>query len=337
MPDPSAAALIVAVALCVAFNFVNGFHDAANTIATSIATRALTVPAALVLAGVMNFLGALVSHKVAFTMATGVIAPEYIDAQVVTAACFAAVAWNLATWWKGVPSSSSHALVAGLLGAGLARAWRGAPGGEVINWTPLVEIVTALFTSPLMGFIAGFILFKLIVRMVYAFYPGASTRRPNRMFARLQPVSAALMSFAHGSNDAQKTMGLIALLLYHHGVTDGFYIPFWVTALCAVSISLGTMAGGYRIIKTVAKKITDLQPVHGFCAEIGSASVMFGASALGMPVSTTHVAVSSVVGVGASKTTGRAPRGTIVSMINAWLVTIPVTMAVAGVVYFVFS
>jgi len=335
MPEHAIVVLGLVVLLSVVFNLVNGFNDAANTIATSIATRALTVPAALALAALFNFAGALISHKVAYTLATGIADTEYMDLGVITAAVSTAIAWNLTTWKYGVPSSSSHALVSALFGAALVKVVINGAGIDVFKWGMLVKIIVALFTSPLFGFAAGYILFRLIAGTAVGLFPGMAIQRGNRFFARIQVLSAGMMSFAHGSNDAQKTMGLIALALYQADAIERFHVPLWVTVICAVSISAGTMVGGMRIIKTVAKKITDLQPIHGFSAESGSALVMFVATYFGMPVSTTHVAISSVVGVGASKTFGKTPGAVVGYILNAWALTIPVTAAAAGVAYLI--
>ncbi|VAX15902.1 Probable low-affinity inorganic phosphate transporter [hydrothermal vent metagenome] len=337
MPDQSIVILIVAITLSVGFNFVNGFHDAANTIATSIGSRALTIPAALSLAAVFNFLGAFVSHKVAYTVATGVVAPSVLDNNVIIAAMLSAILWNLVTWYFAAPSSSSHALISALFGAALMKTFMEGSGFEYFNWPSLLKIIIALFTSPIVGLFAGYVFFKLIVRLTTLIFPKVSTHKPNRLFARLQIVSAAFMSFSHGMNDAQKTMGIVALALFQGGWITEFVIPFWVTALCALAISLGSLVGGLRIIKTVAKKITDLQPVHGFCAELGSASVIFGASLIGMPVSTTHIATSSVVGVGSAKSVGKVRRNIVMGIVSAWVITIPVTLIGAAVAYWVIS
>ncbi len=337
MPDQSLVILVVAITLSIGFNFLIGFHDAASTIATSIGSRALTIPAALSLAAVFNFFGALVSHKVAYTMATGVVAPSVLDNNVIIAAMLSAIAWNLVTWYFAAPSSSSHALISALFGAALMKSFLGDGGLEYFNWPSLFKIVAALFTSPIFGLFAGYFFFKLVVRLTALVFPKVSTHKPNRLFARLQIVSAAFMSFSHGLNDAQKTMGIVALALFQGGRIDQFVIPLWVTILCALSISAGTLVGGLRIIKTVAKKITSLQPVHGLCAELGSASVILGASLLGMPVSTTHIATSSVIGVASAKSVGNVSRGVIVGILSAWLITIPVTLACAGVAYWIIS
>jgi len=335
MPEPALASLALVMALGLAFNFMNGFNDAANTVATTIGARALTLPAALALAAFFNFLGAFASHKVAYTVATGVLDPGYINSGLINAALAASIVWSLATWSMGIPSSSSHALISALAGAGLAKAANETGALDAFNPASLGGVIMGLFTSPFLGFLAGFMLFKLFTRLV-SLFSGMTLLRANRRFARLQVFSAAAMSFSHGANDAQKTMGLMALALFQGGVIEAFVIPWWITFLSAAAISAGTLWGGVRIIKTVAKRITELQPVHGFSAEAGGAMVVLGASAMGMPVSTTHVVISSVVGVGFSKSVYRTPRDTLLAIINTWLLTIPSVMALSAGFYFIF-
>lgn len=330
MPDPWSASLILAVALALVFNFVNGFHDPSNTVATSIATRALTLPAALMLGAAASFAGAFVSHKVAFTMASSVAVADFVDAPLLASACAAGIAWNLVTWRQGLPTSSTHSLVAGLTGAALAKGWL-AGGPAPVEWGGLVTILLALVISPVLGFMAAYALFTLAARMMSG--RGVATRKPNRMAARAQVFSAAAMSFANGANDAQKTMGLMALAMFHAGALPEFYVPLWVTASCALAVSLGMVAGGFRVVRTVAKKLADLQPVQGLCAELSSGAVTLGATLAGLPVSTTHVMVSSVVGVGAVKSYGRAPRVVILSILNTWLVTIPACVLLGAGMY----
>lgn len=337
MPEETLFTALLAVALGVVFNFISGFQDPASSIATSIATRALNIPAALSLLAVMNFFGAIVSHKVAYTVATGVASPNLVTPDVVAATLLAALVWNVFIWYHGIPSSASHALISALFGASMAKASMAGAGYGGMNWPELAKILTALFTSPVFGFIAGFFIFRLSVRLIYIFFTVVSTQRLNRLFARAQPVSAALMAFSNGSNDAQKTMGLMALALYHGGVLKEFIVPWWITLAGAAAISLGALAGGYRIIKTITKRLAEMQPIHGFSAEIGSAGVVLGASFIGMPVSTTHVTISSVVGVGASKKVGRAPRKVVRTILYAWAATIPASVTMAGVFYWLIS
>jgi len=335
MHDPALLALAVTVALALVFDFINGFHDTANTIATSIATRALTMRAALVVSALFNFIGAFASHKVALTIATGIASPAFMDMRVIAAALSGAIAWNLITWFIAMPSSSSHALIAALFGAAAMKAALIGSGFSALNFGELLKIVLALLTSPLLGLAAAFVVFKLVALSARA--AGAGTLRTNRVLARMQILSAALSSFSHGSNDAQKTMGIITVALYNAGYADSISVPTWVTISCAMAISLGVMTGGWRIMRTVARKITSLQPSHGFSAEVSSAAVILGASFAGMPVSTTHVAVSAVVGVGASKTSGRMSRGVVLSLAYAWITTIPASAAVAATAYLLFS
>ena len=336
MPEETVV-VAMAVLLSLVFNFVSGFQDPASSIATPIATRALTIPAAVFLLATMNFAGALVSHKVAYTVATGVASPEFVGPALIAAAMTAAIGWTLLVWSYAIPSSSSHALISGLFGAALMKASMDGVGYGSFNWVMLGKIVAALFISPVFGFVAGFMVFRLVTRAASAMFDVVSTQRCNRFFARIQPVSAALMSFSNGSNDAQKTMGLITLALFHGGVIDRFSVPVWVTLACAAAMSLGALAGGLRIIKTIAKKITDIKPIHGFSAEAGSAGVVIMASLAGMPISTTHVAISSVTGVGSSKTTGGVQRKVVLSIIYAWVTTIPASMALAAAAYWVMA
>ncbi|MBI5816348.1 MAG: inorganic phosphate transporter [Nitrospinae bacterium] len=332
MHDPAFALLTAVVVLALIFDFINGFHDTASTIATSIATRALNAKGALILSAAFNFAGAFWSHKVAGTIATGVAAPSFMDLKVIISALAAAIVWNLVTWYFAAPSSSSHALIAALFGAAAMKGFVSGAGLAQLNWPMLLNIAAALFTSPLLGFIVAFTMFKLMTAL--ARLAGAWPNRVNRGLARWQVVSAALISFSHGGNDAQKAMGMISLALFESGYASDIAVPLWVTASCACAISLGVMAGGWRIINTVANKITTLQPAHGFCAEISSAGVVLAASYIGMPVSTTHVAVSAVVGVGASKASGRMHRGVLLSVAYAWITTIPASAAIAGGLYF---
>lgn len=335
MPEQAADVVLIAVVLSVAFNFISGFQDPVSSIATSIATRALSPPAALSLLAVMSFLGALISHEVAFTVATGVAEPGLLDPTVITAAVAAATGWSLLVWYHEIPSSSSHALISGLFGAAAMKALMTGQGG--INWATLGKIATALFTSPVFGFIAGFLIFRLLIRFAQAFFENTPIPTLNRFFARLQPVSAALMSFSNGSNDAQKTMGLIALALYQGGMTEEFEVPLWVTLSCAGAMSLGALMGGIKVIKTVATRITEMRPVHGFCAEAGSAGVVLGASLLGMPVSTTHVAISSVVGVGWSRSVRSVQRKVALTILYTWAATIPSSILAAAAFYWIMA
>ncbi|MDH5478277.1 MAG: inorganic phosphate transporter [Nitrospinota bacterium] len=336
MPDPQIGALALVTLLCLGFNFINGFNDAANSVATTIGARAMTVPAALATAALFNFIGAFLSHKVAYTVATGVVEPQFMSMGLIMAALMAAILWSVGAWSMGLPSSSSHALIAALAGAAMAKATVESGSADVFNWSSLGDVIMALFASPFFGFIAGFVVFRFFTRLAHGVFTNVSNFQANRVFARLQLLSAAVMSLAHGANDAQKTMGLLALALFQAGALPKFEIPLWVTILSAASISLGTLLGGMRVLKTVAKKITEMQPIHGFSAESAGTVVIVGASLLGMPVSTTHVVISSVVGVGFSKSVHRTPRDTLVAIIRAWFLTIPATMALAAAIYFVF-
>ncbi|MDH4183127.1 MAG: inorganic phosphate transporter [Nitrospinota bacterium] len=335
MPDPQLISLLLVIFLCLAFNFINGFNDAASAVATTIGARAMTLPAALTLAAAGNFIGAFLSHHVAYTVAT-MVDPGFISHGLILSALLAAILWGLGAWSMGLPSSSSHALISALAGAAMAKATDEGATMNVFNWSLLADVILALFASPLLGAVAGFLLFRAFARGAAIILPKAPTFGVNRFFARLQLFSAVATSVSHGVNDAQKTMGLFALALFQAGYLERFEIPAWVTALSAAAIGLGTLLGGVRVLKTVAKKITDLAPIHGFSAEAGGAVVILGASALGMPVSTTHVVISSVVGVGTARSVRRTPRQILLAIVWTWLLTVPSTMALAAAIYFMF-
>jgi PiT family inorganic phosphate transporter len=315
-------ALVVAAAL--AFDYINGFHDAANAVATVVSTGVLPLRTAILLAALLNFAGALTGTAVAATIGTGLIEPGSVTQVVVLAALLGAIVWNLVTWYFGIPSSSSHALVGGLVGAALAHA-----GGGAIRLPGLVKVVESLIVSPLVGFVIGFV---LMVALLWACRRG-NPYRLTRTFRRLQIASAGFMALSHGSNDAQKTMGIIAMSLaaYSGGSdeVDHFVVPLWVMAACATAMGAGTMAGGVRIIKTMGTKIIDLKPIHGFAAETSAAVTILTASHLGLPVSTTHVISGSIMGVGSSQRVSAVRWGVTARIAWAWVLTIPISAAVA--------
>ena len=317
--------LIVVLALAVAFDYINGFHDTANAIATSVSTRALRPDQAILLSATANFVGALTGTAVAKTIGAGLVDATDTNQVVVAAALLGAIAWNLLTWRLGIPSSSSHALIGGLLGATLAAAGPGAiiVGGVIGN------VLVPLFSSPVLGILIGF-LFMVVLLNVFS---RASPRLINERFRRLQVLSAAYMAFSHGSNDAQKTMGIMTLALVSAGVLETFEVPLWVILVAATAISLGTAAGGWRIIKTMGQKVVKLDPVHGFAAETTAATIIFGASQLGMPVSTTHVISSAIMGVGASDRFSAVRWGVARNIVVAWILTIPAAGLVAALSY----
>ncbi len=319
--------LIAVVVTAIVFDYINGFHDAANAIATVVSTGVLPIRTAVLIAGVFNFVGAMTGTAVAHTIASGFAEPEIVSQSVVLAALLGAIGWNLITWWYGIPSSSSHALVGGLAGAVVAHAGAGA-----FHWTTLVEkVLVPLVVSPLIGFVAAFAISIAITWVV-------RHRRPStvhRVSRRLQLVSACMMALSHGSNDAQKSMGIITLALIafvadgHAGalpawmLPHGETVPLWVIVACAAAIGLGTMAGGQRIIKTMGTKIIRISPLQGFAAETSGALTILAASHLGVPVSTTHCINACIMGVGASKRLSAVRWGVAGNIVVAWVVTLP--------------
>jgi len=317
---------IAVVVAAVIFDFINGFHDTANAIATSVSTRVLTPMRAVVMAAVLNFVGALISTKVAKTVGEGIVAPGAVTQTVILAALFGAIAWNLITWYRGIPSSSSHALVGGLIGA--AVAYHG--GFDILNVSGLVYIFSSLLISPVIGFVFGL---TLMVALYWTFR-SAVPARLNGHFRRLQLLSAAFMAFSHGTNDAQKSMGIITMALVTGGYLGSFDVPWWVKLACAVAMGLGTAFGGWKIIHTMGMRIIRLQPIHGFAAETSSALVIQTASHFGLPVSTTHVISSAIMGVGASKRLSAVRWGVAGNIIFAWVVTPPVSAVLGALAYY---
>ncbi len=318
----------VVLLLAVTFDFINGFHDTANAIATVVATRVLTPRQAILMAASLNFLGALSGTAVASTVGRGIIDPSAATQAVIIAALSSAILWNLITWYFGVPSSSSHALIGGLVGAALAF-----KGSGVLNRTGLETIVLTLITSPLVGMVFGFILMIALLWLVFR----QSSHTVNSHFRRFQLLSSAFMSFSHGSNDAQKTMGIITMSLFSYGLISDFQVPTWVMVTAAIAMAIGTSVGGWRIIKTMGHKIIKLEPIHGFAAETAAASVIQLASHFGLPVSTTHVISGSIMGVGASKRLSAVRWGVAGNMMVAWVLTIPATATVAWLLFEAFT
>lgn len=318
--------LILVVILALVFDFINGFHDSANAIATSVLTRALSMRNAVLLAATQNFAGALIWEGVAKSIAEGIVDPTKVNitAAVTLAAVAGAIIWNLLTWYVGLPSSSSHALIGGVVGAALA--FRSVGDLEfVLNWQGLERILVGLIMSPVLGMVCGAALMVLLMR-IFANMPPA---RLNGWFRWLQIISANFMAFTHGTNDAQKSMGIITLALYSGGVITDVHVPMWVKVSAALAMALGTAGGGWRIIKTVGRKIMGLQPVHGFASEAAAAGVILGATLLHAPVSTTHVISSSIMGVGAAKRLTAVRWGVVGQIVLAWVFTLP-TSAVLG-------
>lgn len=337
--------LILVVVFALAFDYINGFHDTANAIATVVSTRVLTPVAAIIMAATLNFVGALVSTNVAKTIAGGIVAHpppghtiEYATETVVLAAVIGGIVWNLVTWRFGIPSSSSHALIGGLIGAALARGIVIAsqmPNGAIgiVDWPGILgKVVRPLILSPLAGLVMGFLLMTLIGLFFSHWHPkGVGT-----VFKRLQLVSSAFMAYAHGNNDAQKSMGIITLALMSHGMVAHAkepVVPMWVILSCAVAMALGTSAGGWRIMKTMGHRIIRLEPVNGFAAETAGAAVILTASHFSWPVSTTHCIAGSIFGVGSAKRFSAVRWGVAINMVIAWIVTIPASAIVGGLAY----
>jgi PiT family inorganic phosphate transporter len=321
--------LIVVLGLAILFDYINGFHDTANAIATSVSTRALRPEQAIVLSATANFVGALTGTAVAKTVGEGLVNQTDANQVVVAAALLGAITWNLLTWRLAIPSSSSHALIGGLLGASLVAA-----GTDAIRIDGVVgKVLVPLVSSPVLGVLVGFGLMVILLNLFRRAHP----QRLNERFRRLQLLSAGYMAFSHGSNDAQKTMGVMTLALVSAGVLETFEVPVPVILAAASAISLGTAAGGWRIIRTMGQRVVKLDPVHGFAAETTAASIIFGASYLGMPVSTTHVISSAIMGVGATQRLSAVRWGVAGNIIVAWILTIPASGAVAGISYAVLS
>jgi PiT family inorganic phosphate transporter len=319
MSDPLLLALLLFLA--VGFNYLNGFHDAANVVATIIASGAMSPRSALLLSAAGNFAGPLLfGVAVATTVGKEVVDPSAVTITVVLAALVAACAWNLATWWLGIPSSSSHALAGGLIGAAVAFG-----GWGVLETSGLVKIAVALVASPVAGFVLAWLVFRLILILARRARPKVS-----RTFNRLQFITAGALSLSHGSNDAQKAMGIITLGLVTLGYRSSFDVPLWVVLTAAAPIALGTASGGWRIIRTVGGDFFRVRPVHSLTAQGASAAVIIGASLFGGPVSTTHVASSAVVGAGAAERKSMVRWGRFGDMAVAWLVTVPVTALLAA-------
>ncbi len=319
--------LILVIAVALAFDFTNGFHDSANAIATSVSTRALSPRVALLMAAVLNMVGAFISQNVAKTVGKGIVTLPADSQTVVLAALIGAICWNLITWYLGLPSSSSHALIGGLIGATLV-----AVGLSGVEWSGVWhKVVLPMVSSPVIGLLVAFLLMNLLLLLVFRWSP----RPVNRTFRLLQPISAGLVAIAHGMNDAQKTMGVIWLALITSGHLSGSApIPTWVILVAALSISLGTYIGGWRIIRTLGTRIIHLDPIHGFAAETASAGVIFTASHFGYPISTTHTITASIMGSGATGGLSAVKWGVAGNIVWAWVLTIPAAAAVAAGVYF---
>jgi PiT family inorganic phosphate transporter len=324
MPESSFALLALVTVAALVFDFINGFHDTANAIATCISTRALSIRNAILMAAGLNFVGALVSTHVATTIGKGIVDPSQVTQVVVLSALLGAIFWDLLTWRYGIPASSSHAIIGGLIGAVIADR-----GTGVLKWEGLAKILAAIVISPLAGTVAAFLIMVAIFWLFRGYHPSPL----NRGFRKLQILSAAFMAFSHGSNDAQKSMGVITLALASYGAIQAFHIPLWVILSCAASMAAGTAMGGWRIIKTVGTDFVKLSPVHGFCAETSSAGVILTASAMGVPISTTHVITSAILGVGLSQGHRKVNWTVGVRIVWAWVLTIPASAAAGYLAY----
>jgi PiT family inorganic phosphate transporter len=328
MPEVTLVLLVAVIAAALVFDYINGFHDTANAIATCVSTRALTVKTAIMMAAVLNFAGAMISTKVATTIGKGIVDANSITQMVVLAGVLGAIVWNLITWYYGLPSSSSHAIIGGLVGSVIAHAGTGA-----LHMAGIKKIVTVLLVSPVVGAFFGF-LFMVILMWTFR---NSAPYGLNKNFRKLQVLSAAVMAFSHGTADAQKSMGVITMALVSYGTLATFDVPTWVKVACAVAMALGTAAGGWRIIKTVGHDFVKLQPVHGFCVETASAGVILGAAAMGLPTSTTHVITSAILGVGMTKRMSAVNWGLAYRIVCAWVITIPASASMGFLCYMVLS
>ena len=318
--------IIIVVVLALIFDFINGFHDTANAIATSVSTRAISPSKAIMMAAVLNFLGAMISTGVAKTIG-GDIVVGHIEQPIIIASLVGAIFWNLFTWKIGLPSSSSHALVGGMIG-GVLMSDMGLAG---LNFMGIGKIVIALVTSPILGMVMGYIIMTILFRV----FENSSPSKLNHRFKKMQILTAATMAFSHGSNDAQKSMGIITLALVSGGVLTEFEVPTIVKVLAATAMAVGTSVGGWSIIKTVGGKIFKLEPVNGFAADLNSSITIFTATMLHLPVSTTHVVSGSIMGVGAAKRIHAVRWGVAKQMVMAWVLTIPCTAVMGAISYMI--
>lgn len=318
--------LIGLIFVALAFDFLNGLHDAANSIATIVSTRVLRPRYAVMWAAFFNFIAFLFfGLHVAQTVGTGIVSAGIVDARVIFAALMGAISWNLITWWAGIPSSSSHALIGGLVGAGVSKA-----GSAAIVWSGLIKTTSAIVLSPL----TGFLLALLLVLTVSWLFVRATPHAVDGTFRIAQFVSASFYSLGHGGNDAQKTMGIIAVLLFSQGqIGREFYVPFWVVLSCQAAMGFGTLVGGWRIVHTMGSKITRLTPMQGFCAETGGAITLFAATWLGIPVSTTHTITGAIIGVGAARKVSAVRWNVASNIVFAWIITLPAAALIAALFY----
>lgn len=328
--DYTLFSLIFIIFLALAFDFINGFHDAANSIATVVSTRVLSPKYAVIWAAFFNFIAFLVlGLHVANTIGKGIIEPHVVDLTVIGSGLTAAIIWNLATWWFGIPSSSSHTMIGGLVGAAITKA-----GFTAVFASSVIKIIVFIFVAPMIGIFVAYFFSLLVLYICRNFAP----RKVDKVFRKLQLLSSAAYSLGHGSNDAQKMMGVIFMAL----TTTGYLghheeIPLWVVLACHAAIALGTLSGGWRIVKTMGQKITKLRPFEGFTAETAGALTLFGTALLGIPVSTTHTITGSIIGSGITKRLSAVKWQVTYDLILAWVLTIPVTAIIASIIYFIFN
>ncbi|WJY27094.1 MULTISPECIES: inorganic phosphate transporter [Sporosarcina] len=317
---------ILIVVCALAFDFINGFHDTANAIATSVSTRALKPRVAILLAATMNFAGALTFTGVAKTISKDIVDPFTLEngSLVILAALLSAIIWNLVTWYFGIPSSSSHALIGSIAGAAISAA-----GFAILNYSGFIKILEALLISPVIAIVGGFIVMSLLRRVL----KNRNLFKANKRIRYLQILTAAIQSFTHGTNDAQKAMGIITMALIAANLQTGDDIQMWVRIAAATSMGIGTSIGGYKIIKTVGGKIMKIRPIHGAAADLNSAAIIFGATLLHLPVSTTHVISSSIMGVGSAQRVKGVKWGTAKKIVITWVITMPISAAMAAVLY----
>ena len=318
--------LLAIILAALVYDFFNGFNDCANAIATTVSTRALSPRAAIIMAWVLNFFGALSHTAVAATVGKGVVDPQQVSLTLVLVALIGASAWTGMASFSGIPVSVTHSLIGGLLGAGIV-----ASGWEIIMVKGMTKILLAMVISPICGFVGGLL---LIVAVSWIF-KGSSFRKVNRNFKRWQILSAAWMAFSHGMNDAQNAMGIIAMALVSYGALATFEVPLWVMIACATAMALGTSLGGWRVIRTMGSKVFKLQPVHGFSAETSAAAVIAGMSLIGTPISTTHVISTAIMGSGSSRGLSTVRWGIVKNIVIAWIITIPASAFIAGLLYFI--
>jgi PiT family inorganic phosphate transporter len=318
--------LIALVVVALLFDFLNGLHDAANSIATVVSTRVLSPGVAIIWAAFFNFIAFLFfGLHVAQTIGTGLVSPDVVDWRVIFGALMGAISWNLITWWAAIPSSSSHALIGGLVGAGIAKA-----GPSAVVLPGVLKTAGAIVWSPALGLVLALVLWVVVAWL----YRRSTPLAVDQHFRVLQLVSAALYSIGHGANDAQKTMGIIAGLLFAEGLLGSeFYVPFWVVITCQAAMALGTLAGGWRIVRTMGTRITRLRPVQGFCAETAGAATLYLATSFGVPVSTTHTITGAIVGVGAARRSSAVRWGIAGSIVLAWVLTLPAAALLGAVFY----